>query len=95
MSFFIKPERPSSWPDCDASQDDLLFYWSFTADMRFTLAHINPHSTAIYNVVETRNPFMILLVYTYLFDHYRSSGLTRYVQFHDTLEEAIAAAHDW
>jgi len=61
--------------------------------MRFAIAHINPDTTALYNVVETKNPLLIFLVYTYLTDNYKYSFTSgNYLEFHNSIEEAVAAA---
>lgn len=61
--------------------------------MKFTIAHINPDTTALYNVVETKNPLLIVLVYTYLSDNYKYSFTSgNHLEFHNSIEEAVVAA---
>jgi hypothetical protein len=61
--------------------------------MILKLAHINPDTTALYNVIETRNIFWYLIVYTMLFDNFKFSRTHKtYLQFHGSIEEAVAAA---
>jgi len=61
--------------------------------MILKLAHINSDTTALYNVVETRNIFWYLLVHSVLFDNFKYSRLHKtFLQFHGSIEEAVAAA---
>jgi hypothetical protein len=70
-----------------------LAHLSISYIMILKLAHINSDTTALYNVVETRNIFWYLIVHAVLFDNFKYSRSHKiFLQFHGSIEEAVAAA---
>jgi hypothetical protein len=70
-----------------------LAHLSISYIMMLKLAHINSDTTALYNVVDTRNFFWYLLVHAMLFDNFKYSRSHKsFLQFHGSIEEAVVAA---
>lgn len=64
--------------------------------MELKLAHINPDTTALYNVIETRNPFSLILPHMVLVDNFKYSKTSgSFLRFHRSIEEAVASARDF